>query len=173
MKPLAPDYKRALYYALGLHAAIVVGMLFQLDFPWENKKPAISYAVQNVEIVQAHTVPQAALDAQNKRIADEKRKKEQEALRIAQEKKKKEEAARLAELEKKKKGTGGEIQLTDALQSMLSTHPFHGSFFEGERFDCGTKAGFLEAVISLSLKREDLKNIVLKTLEKLERTENQ
>lgn len=71
------------------------------------------------------------------------------------------------ELEKKQQGAGGEIQLTDALQRMLPTHSFHGYSFEGERFDCGTKAGFLEAVITLSLERADLKDVAIKMLEKV------
>ncbi len=37
MKPLAPDYKRALYWALGLHLGIVVMMLLEIDFPWQNE----------------------------------------------------------------------------------------------------------------------------------------
>lgn len=63
------------------------------------------------------------------------------------------------ELDKKQKGTGGEIQITDALQRMMPTQPFHGYAFNGERFDCGNKAGFLKATLALSLGRDDLKNV--------------
>ncbi|MGA2655461.1 MAG: cell envelope integrity protein TolA [Gammaproteobacteria bacterium] len=101
MKPLAPDYKRALYCALSLHILIVLMMLFEIDFPWENEKPAISYALENAEIIQAHTVSQQALDAQEKRKLEKQR--AIEAARQAEiEKQKRAEAARLAEIEKQK-----------------------------------------------------------------------
>jgi UTP--glucose-1-phosphate uridylyltransferase len=48
-------------------------------------------------------------------------------------------------------GAGGEIQLTDAMARLIGTEPFHGYRFEGERFDCGDKAGFLDANLALAL----------------------
>ena len=54
------------------------------------------------------------------------------------------------------KGAGGEIQLTDAMAATLGSGPFHGLRFEGRRFDCGDKAGFLEATIAFALNRDDL-----------------
>lgn len=60
------------------------------------------------------------------------------------------------ELDKKERGAGGEIQLTDALAATLDEVTFHGLRFEGTRFDCGSKAGFLEATIAFALEREDL-----------------
>src|SRR5499427_5822275 len=48
-------------------------------------------------------------------------------------------------------GAGGEIQLTDALAKLIGGAPFHGYRFEGERFDCGDKVGFLEANIAFAL----------------------
>ncbi|KLN59524.1 UTP--glucose-1-phosphate uridylyltransferase [Kiloniella spongiae] len=60
------------------------------------------------------------------------------------------------ELDKKERGAGGEIQLTDALAATLDNVDFHGLRFEGTRFDCGSKAGFLEATIAFALEREDL-----------------
>ena len=71
------------------------------------------------------------------------------------------------ELEKKHKGANGEIQITDAFQRMLTSHPFHGYAFEGERFDCGNKAGFLKATLALSLAREDLKNVTLEFMNRI------
>ncbi|MGH7188944.1 MAG: UTP--glucose-1-phosphate uridylyltransferase [Acetobacteraceae bacterium] len=59
----------------------------------------------------------------------------------------------LANLER---GAGGEVQLTDAMARMIGEGPFHGLRFEGHRFDCGDKAGFLEAQIAFALKRPDL-----------------
>ena len=54
------------------------------------------------------------------------------------------------------KGTGGEIQLTDAMASMIGLQPFHGVTFDGRRFDCGSKAGYVEAHLALALERKDL-----------------
>ena len=51
-------------------------------------------------------------------------------------------------------GAGGEVQLTDALARMIGHGPFHGYRFEGRRFDCGDKAGFIEATIAYALKHE-------------------
>jgi UTP--glucose-1-phosphate uridylyltransferase len=53
-----------------------------------------------------------------------------------------------------KPGAGGEVQLTDALARMIGHGPFHGYRFEGRRFDCGDKAGFIEATIAYALKHE-------------------
>ena len=51
-----------------------------------------------------------------------------------------------------KPGAGGEVQLTDALARMIGKGPFHGYRFEGRRFDCGDKAGFVEATLAYALK---------------------
>ncbi|MEC8291804.1 MAG: sugar phosphate nucleotidyltransferase, partial [Pseudomonadota bacterium] len=48
-------------------------------------------------------------------------------------------------LDKGKKGAGGEIQITDAMADLIGTCPLHGLRFEGTRYDCGNKAGFLAA----------------------------
>lgn len=61
-------------------------------------------------------------------------------------------------LAKKERGAGGEIQLTDALAAMIGEGPFHGLRFEGERFDCGDKAGFLRANVAFALARDDLRD---------------
>ncbi|MFQ5775022.1 MAG: UTP--glucose-1-phosphate uridylyltransferase GalU [Kiloniellaceae bacterium] len=62
-----------------------------------------------------------------------------------------------AELERQEAGAGGEIQLTDGMAGTIGRVPFHGLRFEGRRFDCGSKAGFLEANIAFALERADLK----------------
>jgi UTP--glucose-1-phosphate uridylyltransferase len=54
------------------------------------------------------------------------------------------------------RGAGNEVQLTDAMAKMIGHTPFHGLKFEGKRFDCGDKIGFLEAQIAFSLARPDL-----------------
>ncbi|MBL8708567.1 MAG: UTP--glucose-1-phosphate uridylyltransferase GalU [Rhodospirillaceae bacterium] len=48
-------------------------------------------------------------------------------------------------------GAGGEIQLTDSMARLIGRMPFHGLRFEGTRYDCGDKAGFVEANICLAL----------------------
>ncbi|SEM39206.1 UTP--glucose-1-phosphate uridylyltransferase [Sphingomonas gellani] len=59
-------------------------------------------------------------------------------------------------LERGEKGAGGEIQLTDAMAQMIGTQPFHGFTFDGERYDCGDKAGFIQANLALALARDDI-----------------
>ena len=59
-------------------------------------------------------------------------------------------------LEKQEKGSGGEIQLTDAMARMIGEQPFHAVTFAGRRFDCGSKTGFVEATLALALEREDM-----------------
>ncbi len=54
------------------------------------------------------------------------------------------------------KGAGGEIQLTDAMAKLIGSQPFHGYRFEGERYDCGTRLGLLEANIAYSMHDEDI-----------------
>lgn len=61
-----------------------------------------------------------------------------------------------AELEKQKAGAGGEIQLTDAMDSLIGRIPFHGYKFEGQRFDCGSKVGFVEANLAFALASEEM-----------------
>jgi UTP--glucose-1-phosphate uridylyltransferase len=54
-------------------------------------------------------------------------------------------------------GSGGEIQLTDALERLIEDgQAFHGLRFDGKRFDCGDKLGFLEATVALGLADPDL-----------------
>ena len=59
-------------------------------------------------------------------------------------------------LSRHEKGAGGEIQLTDAMAAMIGNQPFHGVTFDGQRFDCGSKAGYIEANLALALEREDI-----------------
>ena len=54
------------------------------------------------------------------------------------------------------RGAGNEVQLTDAMAKMIGHTPFHGLRYEGRRFDCGDKIGFLEAQIAFALKRPDI-----------------
>jgi UTP--glucose-1-phosphate uridylyltransferase len=56
-----------------------------------------------------------------------------------------------AELDKKHTGAGGEIQLTDSMAHLIGRQPFHGLRFEGVRYDCGDKLGFLEANVAFAI----------------------
>ena len=55
-------------------------------------------------------------------------------------------------------GAGGEIQLTDALAKQIGTAPFTGLHFSGERFDCGSKVGFLQANLAFGLSNPQIRN---------------
>jgi UTP--glucose-1-phosphate uridylyltransferase len=70
-------------------------------------------------------------------------------------------------LEGQEKGAGGEIQLTDAMARMIGTQPFHAVTFGGRRFDCGSKAGFVEATLSLALERPDMADDVRAIMRRL------
>ena len=65
----------------------------------------------------------------------------------------------LQRLNKMKSGAGGEIQLTDAIAAEIgSKHGVYGYRFRGQRFDCGSKAGFLQATVAFGLAREELRD---------------
>jgi len=68
-------------------------------------------------------------------------------------------------LDKKMVGAGGEIQLTDAMAKLIGGAPFHGYRFEGKRYDCGDKVGFLEANIAFALARPDIGDKVRTAIE--------
>ena len=72
----------------------------------------------------------------------------------------------LTYLNKMERGAGNEVQLTDAMAKMIGHVPFHGLRYEGERFDCGDKVGFLEAQIAFALQRPDLSGAVRTFLKK-------
>ena len=63
-----------------------------------------------------------------------------------------------------KKGAGGEIQLTDSLAARISDVPFLGLRFSGERFDCGSKLGFIKANIAFARSRPELRDDIEKWL---------
>jgi len=64
----------------------------------------------------------------------------------------------LKNLNKKQTGAGGEIQLTDAIAEEINGTGVYGYRFRGQRFDCGSKAGFLQATVAFGLARDDLKD---------------
>jgi UTP--glucose-1-phosphate uridylyltransferase len=65
----------------------------------------------------------------------------------------------LDNLNNAERGAGGEIQLTDAIAKEIKEgRPVHGLRFSGQRFDCGSKAGFLQATVSFALARPELQD---------------
>ena len=64
-------------------------------------------------------------------------------------------------------GKNGEIQLTDALQTLIKQEAMYAYNFEGRRYDVGDRLGFLEATVEYALKREDLKGPFINYLRKL------
>ncbi len=66
----------------------------------------------------------------------------------------------IGHLAKMERGAGNEVQLTDGMAKLIGEVPFHGLRYEGKRFDCGDKIGFLEAQIAFALKRPDMADAV-------------
>ena len=63
----------------------------------------------------------------------------------------------MTNLNKMKQGSGGEIQLTDAIAEEVAKGEVYGFRFRGQRYDCGSKAGFLQATVAFGLARPDLR----------------
>ena len=59
-------------------------------------------------------------------------------------------------LDAKEKGAGGEIQLTDAMAKLIGQQPFHAYLFDGQRYDCGSAAGFVIANLAVAMQRDDV-----------------
>jgi UTP--glucose-1-phosphate uridylyltransferase len=66
------------------------------------------------------------------------------------------------------KGAGGEIQLTDAMQTLMGQQRFTGVKYQGKVFDCGSKLGFLTANVVFALDRDDIRQGFLQELRKLD-----
>ncbi len=67
-------------------------------------------------------------------------------------------------LESTAPGAGGEIQLTDAIRATLPDVAIHGLRFDGMRFDCGDKVGFIEANLAFALERPDIRPRLVQSL---------
>ena len=70
-------------------------------------------------------------------------------------------------IRKTSKGSGGEIQLTDAIDLMLKKEKVYAYEFEGKRYDCGSKLGFLEATVDYGLNHPELSNDFKKYLDSI------
>ena len=74
----------------------------------------------------------------------------------------------LNNLNKMKQGAGGEIQLTDAIaQEIEAERDVYGYRFRGQRFDCGSKAGYLQATVAFGLAREELREELASYLDEM------
>lgn len=71
------------------------------------------------------------------------------------------------ELESQRAGTGGEIQLTDSMQRLIGRQPFHGLRYEGMRYDCGEKVGFIAANVAFALAHPEIGGQVRDVLRKI------
>jgi len=65
------------------------------------------------------------------------------------------------QLSRKERGAGGEIQITDAMANLLQDQPIYGYRFKGQRFDCGSKAGFQMANLAYAMDRPEIKKDLL------------
>jgi len=70
-------------------------------------------------------------------------------------------------LNKQKIGFGGEIQLTDAIQYLINKEKVFGYKFKGQRYDCGSKLGFIKANLGFGFNDEEIKEDLLKFVKKI------
>ncbi len=76
-------------------------------------------------------------------------------------------------LNQKRQGAGGEIQLTDAIAEDIDQGvPVFGFRFKGKRYDCGSKAGFLQATVAFALERPDLRDELMQYLQDVTSSSN-
>ena len=76
-----------------------------------------------------------------------------------------------AHLESQGPGSGGEIQLTDALASLARDEGMWGVRYEGRRFDCGSRLGFVQATVACALERAELREALLPFLRNIAQEE--
>ena len=69
-------------------------------------------------------------------------------------------------LDKFEKGVGGEIQLTDAMANLIGQQPFHGLRYDGQRYDCGSRVGFIEANIAFAMHDPEICDTVKSIIKK-------
>ena len=62
----------------------------------------------------------------------------------------------------------GEIQLTDAIKSLLNDEKIYAKIYEGEKFDCGSKQGFVHATIALALRDKSISDDIIKIIKEID-----
>lgn len=70
-------------------------------------------------------------------------------------------------LERTRPGVGGEIQITDAMREALQTLPCHAVLFQGRRFDCGSRVGYLQATMAVAALDPELSEVLRAFLREL------
>jgi UTP--glucose-1-phosphate uridylyltransferase len=70
-------------------------------------------------------------------------------------------------LEQQKPGAGGEIQLTDAINALISRQKVYGFQYEGTRYDCGGRVGYITANVAYALKQDALNGRIRANLKEL------
>ncbi len=70
-------------------------------------------------------------------------------------------------LEQQERGAGGEVQITDAMITLMASQQFTAVEYEGRSFDCGSKVGFLAANVAFALERDDLRADLLEEIRKM------
>ncbi len=70
-------------------------------------------------------------------------------------------------LDKQERGAGGEIQLTDAIAKTMGSVPSYGYRFKGQRYDCGSRKGFVLANAACAIERDDVNEDILGALKDL------
>jgi UTP--glucose-1-phosphate uridylyltransferase len=60
------------------------------------------------------------------------------------------------QIRRQPKGVGGEIQLTDGIAGLMTEEAVYGYAYDGQRYDCGSKEGYLEASVELALKHPEI-----------------
>ncbi|MDO4723650.1 MAG: UTP--glucose-1-phosphate uridylyltransferase GalU [Comamonadaceae bacterium] len=118
-------------------------------------------AVQQVpedQVSRYGIVAGTALDAQTTRVERivEKPQPEQAPSRLAVAGRYILSGAIFDEIRRQPKGVGGEIQLTDAIAQLLRHQPVHALAYEGKRYDCGSKEGFLQATVEMALQHPQI-----------------
>jgi len=71
----------------------------------------------------------------------------------------------MRQLDRQDPGRGNEIQLTDAIAATVGEVPLHGLRFDGRRFDCGNKAGYIEAILAFALEHPETADATRELLE--------
>ena len=133
------------------------------------RQMATVFAEQGHSVLGVETVPQSETDKYGIVATDERNGRVSRVRQIVEKPRPKNAPSTLAvvgryvlsprifdKLEQTGRGAGGEIQLTDAIADLLADEPVYAYEFEGRRYDCGSKLGYLQATVDYALKHEQL-----------------
>ena len=133
------------------------------------RQMATVFAEQGGSVLGVETVPQSETDKYGIVATDERNGRVSRVRQIVEKPRPKNAPSTLAvvgryvlsprifdKLERTGRGAGGEIQLTDAIADLLADEPVYAYEFEGRRYDCGSKLGYLQATVEYALKHEQL-----------------